>query len=912
MNPIALLIAPVLALGSPLLAADLPPHVFTHYAGSDGGSGSEDGAGPDARFFSPVGIGIDASGNLYVADINNATIRKVAPDGATTTLAGLAGATGDDDGRGVSARFDGPGGTAVDSAGNVYVADLANHAIRKISPGGVVALFAGGGYASGVDGNGMKAKFKFPSDVAVDAADNVYVADSGTHTIRKITPSGDVTTLAGTFFVEGREDGTGASARFRTPSGIAVGPDGTVWVADERNDAIRAITPDGRVTTVAGAGGPGRADGTGSAASFYRPAGLTVGPDGNVFVADTSNNLIRKMTPAGVVTTIAGGSDFVNGGSADGVGRDARFASPIDIVADHSGNLYVADADNDAIRKVTADGVVSTFAGRPLALEQRDGSRASARFTEIRDMVADASGNVYLIDAHVIRRISAAGDVTTIAGSQPPPQTAPEYQDGTGTAARFKDPSGIAVDTAGNLYVTERSEDTLRKVTPQGVVTTFAGTRQSGRTDGPLLQAQFSSPADVAVDAAGAIWVVDDCTVRKIVDGVVTTVTGWVVAPARRCTDNVDGPYASAQLDTPDNLVIDSTGALYVTTTQTYGSTYVASTANTIRRIDPAGFVTTVAGDDSKGTGYHDGRGKAARFYNIGGLALDGAGGLWVTEPFVNAVRHVDPDGVVTTVGGYPGVQGTADGTALDARFNGPKAIVADGAAVLIAEAGRIRAARPALSDRATIDAAVGVTGAERRLDAATSQSSGFAWRVIRAPAASSSILSSRSVAAPTFVPDLDDLWGFRLTASAGASLSITETWFLGDEGTATAAGSSIALREAEASLTFPSVTAAGRTVIAALGTLPSADLPPSPIYAAYDVTTTARFTPPVRFCLALEGLRDAEQLARYAILHVEGSSFADRTVSRDATTMSVCAETQSLGRFLLLGPRPRQRPVVR
>ena len=292
----------------PSFSQTSPVYAWTTLAGQPGGQGNADGTGSAARFNCPVGVAVDSAGNVFVADYDNYTIRKVTPAGVVTTLAGSAGNGGSADGTGSAARFNQPSGVAVDSAGNVFVADTDNHTIRKVTPAGVVTTLAGSAGASGsTDGTGSAARFDDPEGVAVDSAGNVFVADTDNHTIRKVTPAGVVTTLAGSAGASGSTDGTGSAARFYYPVGVAVDSAGNVFVADTGNHTIRKVTPAGVVTTLAGsAGNSGSADGTGSAARFNDPEGVAVDSAGNVFVADCFNNTIRKVTSAGVVTTLAG------------------------------------------------------------------------------------------------------------------------------------------------------------------------------------------------------------------------------------------------------------------------------------------------------------------------------------------------------------------------------------------------------------------------------------------------------------------------------------------------------------------------------------------------------------------------------------------------------------------------------
>jgi streptogramin lyase len=317
-------------------------------AGS-GAADAADGTGAAASFYHPSGVATDASGNVYVADQSNHKIRKITPAGVVTTFAG-SGAVGAADGIGTAASFNSPSGVAVDASGNVYVADLGNHTIRKITSSGVVTTFAGSGAAGAADGTGTTASFNFPTGIAVDALGNVYVADQVNNKIRKITAVGGVTTFAGSG-AAGAADGAGPAASFNFPTGVAVDVSGNVYVADLFNYTIRKITPAAVVTTFAGSGAADAIDGTGPASSFNLPQGVAVDASGNVYVADFGDQKIRKITPAGVVTTLAGSGAI---GAADGMGTAASFNSPTGVAADASGNVYVADQNNQKIRKIIA------------------------------------------------------------------------------------------------------------------------------------------------------------------------------------------------------------------------------------------------------------------------------------------------------------------------------------------------------------------------------------------------------------------------------------------------------------------------------------------------------------------------------------------------------------------------------
>ena len=631
-----------------------------------------------------------------------------------STFAGIPGGPGDADGPGPEARFKSPKAVAVDLSGNVYVADSDNHMIRKISPAGEVTTLAGSPELVGTsDGSGSNARFNSPQGIACDLAGNLYVADTRNHTIRKISSSGIVTTLAGSADSAGYADGTGSAARFSQPAGLALDSAGNLYVADLDMHNIRKISPAGLVTTLAGSAVDltGNVDGTGTAARFGVPSGLAADNAGNLYVADSYNNNVRKISPTGTVTTVVSngsaatfnnpqgiavdslGNIFVTSGTvidkispsgaitiqagsttdygkADGIGTNAFFNQhPEGLAVDSNGIVYVADTRSHTVRKITPTGVVTTLAGSAGSDGNSvDGPAIDALFNRPDGVALDGNGNIYVADTtnDTIRKITASGVVTTLAGSV----SAWGGTDGTGSAARFDVPGGIAADKSGNVFVADTGSFTIRKITPAGVVTTLAGmAREGGNTDGTGSAARFALPHSVAVEDNGNIFVADtgNHTIRKITSsGLVTTLAGF---PGQK--GSTDGVGSAALFYLPQGVALDGAG-----------NVYVADTYNqTIRKITPAGLVTTLAGTAGL-SGGDDGTGPAAHFDNPAGIAVDNHGNVFVAD-HNSTIRKITPAGVVTTLAGLRDRHGNQNGIGSTARFSSPGGIAVDQAGVL-------------------------------------------------------------------------------------------------------------------------------------------------------------------------------------------------------------------------------------
>jgi len=740
------LILALALVGAPtaLFAASnyVSPFIITSLAGSPGTNGSTDGIGTAALFNNPMGAAVDANGNVYVADTANNTIRRVSPNGISSTFAGSPGQVGSADGLGSAARFYAPKGVAVDGSGNVYVADTGGQTIRKIAPNGGVATVAGLYNTPGsLDGTGSGARFFNPSAIAVDSLGNIYVADTGNSTIRKIT-AGVVSTIGGSPTSFGYNDGASGVSLFNGPAGVAVDANGNVYVADTGNDVIRNISIGGIVSTIAGSAGvTGSSDGTGSAALFNAPQGVTVDVAGNVYVLDTGNQTIREILAGGIVTTLAGKPG--TSGSTPGTGPAARFNHPTSVSVDINGNLYVADAGNQTIRKGSPSPAFTTISGSAGAQGSTDGPALRARYLTPNGIAVDSTGDIFLTDTYsnTVRVLYFGDDiVSTIAGTAGIGGSA-DANAGQAIDASFLLPSGIAItgfnsllDGTGSIYVADTANNTIRLITPSTVstggvqfaVSTFAGeapttdantgitTYHTGYLDGqvpfstnPVTQVKtyplFYNPTGLAVDANGTLYIADTG------NNVIRIITANDIAPTQYFVSTLagtpgqagsrDGSSATAQFTQPQGVAVDSNF-----------NVYVADTGNdTIRKISTNGAVTTLAGSAGL-AGSIDGSGSAARFNGPTNLTLDGNGNLYVTDSYNNTLREITPTGLVTTLGGTAGTTGSTDGTGTSALFSQPKGVgyvLLNGTGnILVADYGNrtIRYGAPPVAPTAALD----------------------------------------------------------------------------------------------------------------------------------------------------------------------------------------------------------------
>lgn len=708
---------------------------------------------------------------LFVAFSLALTVSAAAEDYTVTRFAGPDAGYGSVDADGASARFTQVVDVAAGPDGSVYAVDAPTHTIRRMTAAGVVSTVAGlAGVRGFVDGPGGAARFSDPADITIDPSGNLYVADRGNLAIRRISPEGIVSTFASTPWGvhsldvdrSGHVYATGYDQKIHriTPAAVesVVGQHGYFRIfGDIVVDAVGNLffVENSRVEKMVA--------GSHFHGTFWQfsetPNALAVLPSTGMVLVARGRQLVRLTEDAyGYVSpaTIAGSGSF---GDADGPALSARFKAPTGLAVAASGDIFISDASVPAIRKLSA-GSVSTVAGSRTEYLHVDGDRDTARFSWALDAVADSQGNVFIADSWRIRKITPAGEVTTFAG--------PEIPDGAGGMGWFDKITALAIDGDDTLYACDTRGGSnggrVYKITPDAVVTTLAGSSSGGGLmDGIGQAALFFNPEGLTLDASGNVYVADRHAIRRVTpEGVVTTLAGSTTA------GSFDGIGSAARFDTLMGIDSDASGNLYV-----------ADLGNaTIRRVTPAGEVTTFAG--AVGQRDHvDGTGSAARFSQPVEVEVDDSGNVWLLD--YGLLRRITPAGAVTTIAGSGFRTGNMPGTGSIARFQFPSGLGFDKDGNLYVtdeEAGNVRVVKVAgIEDIATASSLAPALHSPVTLGTAPDTATSWEWTVLRRPPGSIAGLSSSTVRNPTFTPDAAGLYVIRLRAegAAGVRYSVVE-----------------------------------------------------------------------------------------------------------------------------------------
>ena len=635
--------------------------IISRFAGSGVSDFSGDG-GPavEASFRVPAGLVFDGEGNLYIADRENHRVRKVDTNGNISTFAGTGqGGFSGDGGLAIKARLNLPSGLAADEEGNLYVSDRSNDRIRVIDKKGVIRTYAGTGVAGfqGDAGPALKAQLDKPFGIALDKKENLYIADRNNNRVRKVSPEGIITTVAGDggFFFMG-DNGPAYRASVAAPTGVAVDKEGNLYIADRNNNRIRVVDRLGMIRTVAGTG---QQDYNGDSevareTNLYLPFGLTVDSNNNILVIDRSHYRIRRIDPkSGKVETVAGNGVKLFAGDG-GPAAGATLSFPHGMCVDEEDNLIFSDKGHYRIRKITADGVISTIGGDGIRGNVGDNVPAlEANFYNVTTIVRNLKGDTFMSSpsgfVSLIRRLDTNGVIHDFIDT-----ASPKYREAiskskykglvqTGAVATITQFSDIVFDPKGNLFISDRLNHQIRKIDNKGKISTIAGTGDSDHygDNGPALEAAFRDPNALASDSEGNIYIADTANnmIRKIdTSGIITTFAG----NGEHKESGDGGSALKASIRSMDDIEFSPEGELHILGTNTHN----------VRKITKDGKIITVAGKGYSGYFGDGGPATKAMLKNPAAISFDSKGNMYIADMGNNRIRKVNKQGIITTFAG--------------------------------------------------------------------------------------------------------------------------------------------------------------------------------------------------------------------------------------------------------------------
>jgi len=614
----------------------------------------------------PGRVATDRSGNVYFTALNS--VFRLS-GGSITRLAGVgtAGYSGDG-GPATAAQLNNPEGVVIDTAGDIYIADTQNQVVRYVSAStGLISTVAGNGTpgSNGDYGVPTQAQLDLPTAVALDASNNLYICDSANNTIRLVS-NGVITPYLGNYIPGYAGDGAGIIS-MDDPTDIFFDSAWNLWIADFGNGRVREYGTNGITSTVVGGGTTYTEGGFATAAALAGPHSVVVDSSGNVYIADADDNRVRKIVQTtGIITTFAGAGAYGFAGDG-GAANAAQVNTPNAVAVDPSGNVYIVDLFNARLRMVNSSGIINTIVGNGAVNYAGDGGAAQNAQMNGPSAVAVSAAGAFIADTNNqrIRQINSSGIISTVAGNGTPGFGG----DGAAAAnAQVAFPGAVTTDTSGNLYIADTGNQRVREIV-NGTIATVAGNGTAGYSGdgGAATSATLNSPSGLVVDGAGNLYISDfsNNVVRKVSHGVISTIAG----SGLQAYAGDGGRATSAGLNGPLGLALDASGNLYIADSENHS----------VRIVTPGGMISTFAGNGNLGDSGDGGLAANAQLATPAGLAIDTSGNVYISDSGANRVRMVTPGGLITTVGGKGSAGYSGDGgPAAQAQLNGAAGIALD------------------------------------------------------------------------------------------------------------------------------------------------------------------------------------------------------------------------------------------
>ena len=653
---------------------DLKGNMTTYVGNGSSGFSGDGGKAIEGALNVPAGLAFDKSGNLYIADRNNHRIRKVNTRGIISTIAGTGTAGFSGDGApAIKAQLNHPSGIAFDKKGNLFFSDRSNERIRVVDSKGNISTYAGNGKEGfkGDSGPALQASLDKPFGIAFDRKGNLYIADRGNNRVRRVSSQGIITTVAGDggFFFMG-DNGPAYRASVAGPTGVVVDDQGVLYIADRNNNRIRAVDAQGMITTVSGTG---KQDYNGDSevareTNLYLPFGVALNPEGKLLVIDRSHYRIRSINlKRGSVETIAGNGNKMFAGDG-GPATGATLSFPHGIAVDNNDNVIVSDKGNYRIRKISPNGIIHTIAGKGIRGNIGDGLPAmKASLYGATTLKLNNKGEIFIISpsgfVSLIRKIDGKGIMRKFLDTVTPrylESIAKSKYKGkvqTGELATITTFSDFAFDQKGNMFISDRLNHQIRKVDSKGNITTIAGTGESGYygDGGPASEAAFRDPSALATDKEGNLYIADGANnlIRKIdTKGIISTIAG----NGKHDNSGDGGPALEASIRNMDYLKVSPKGELHI----------VGMNSNVIRKVTRDGKIVKVAGRGYQGYSGDGGPATKAMLKSPLAIAFDSKNNMYITDMGNNRIRKVDANGIISTFAGTGNFGWAQDGETVE------------------------------------------------------------------------------------------------------------------------------------------------------------------------------------------------------------------------------------------------------